>query len=152
MAPFLCVQVCSILPDFTRFFSIYISHKNGANNSFGKTHNPPVAITIFASKLFSFCEIWKSGDGRTDRQTRAKIVITGRDCGSASWIKIRSALIHVLKIFAHKFIFDPLGRPTVTAGSDHCFRTCCPSVRPYIHTYFSTLEKQNNRKQCSLLA
>ena len=25
---------------------------------------------------------------------------------------------------------DPLGRPTVTAGSDHCFQICCPSVRP----------------------
>ena len=25
---------------------------------------------------------------------------------------------------------DPLGLPTVTAGSDHCFRTCCPSARP----------------------
>ena len=24
--------------------------------------------------------------------------------------------------------FDPLGRPTITAGSDHCFHTCCPSV------------------------
>ena len=24
---------------------------------------------------------------------------------------------------------DPLGQPTVTAGSDHCFLTCCPSVR-----------------------
>ena len=29
--------------------------------------------------------------------------------------------------FAHinlSFSFDPLGRPTVTAGSDHCFCTC----------------------------
>ena len=42
----------------------------------------------------------------------------------------------------------PLGQPTVTAGRDHCFRICCPSVRPH----FSNLEKQNNRKQCSLLA
>ena len=25
---------------------------------------------------------------------------------------------------------DPLGQPKVTAGWDHCFRTCCPSVRP----------------------
>ena len=25
------------------------------------------------------------------------------------------------------FTFDPRGQPTVTAGSDHCFRTCCPS-------------------------
>ena len=35
--------------------------------------------------------------------------------------------------------FDPLGRPTVTAGShDHCFRTCCPSV-----PIFQNLAKQN---------
>ena len=41
-------------------------------------------------------------------------------------------------------IFDPLGQPEVAAGRDHCF----PSVRPH----FSNLAKQNNRKQCSLLA
>ena len=23
---------------------------------------------------------------------------------------------------------DPLGQPKVTAGRDHCFRTCCPYV------------------------
>ena len=27
---------------------------------------------------------------------------------------------------------DSLSRPAVTAGSDHCFRTCCPSVKIYI--------------------
>ena len=26
------------------------------------------------------------------------------------------------------FYIDPLGQPKVTAGRDHCFRTCCPSV------------------------
>ena len=31
----------------------------------------------------------------------------------------------------------------------HCFRTCCPSVRP--SPLFKS-RKQNNRKQCSLLA
>ena len=50
--------------------------------------------------------------------------------------------------FQYYFTFDPLGQPQVTAGRDHCFRTCCPSVRPH----FSNLEKQKNRKQCSLLA
>ena len=35
-------------------------------------------------------------------------------------------------------LFDPLGQPKVTAGRDHCFHTCCPSVRPH----FSNLEKQ----------
>ena len=27
------------------------------------------------------------------------------------------------------FPFDPLGQPTVKAGSDYCFDTCCPYVR-----------------------
>ena len=35
---------------------------------------------------------------------------------------------------------DPLGWSAVTAGSDHCFRTCCPSVRPYT---LQNLTKQN---------
>ena len=46
------------------------------------------------------------------------------------------------------YYIDPLGQTKVTAGRDHCFRKCCPYVRPH----FSNLEKQNNRKQCSLLA
>ena len=28
-------------------------------------------------------------------------------------------------------MIDPLGQPKVTAGRDHRFRTCCPSVRPF---------------------
>ena len=40
---------------------------------------------------------------------------------------------------------DPLGQAKVTAGFAHVVRS---SVRPH----FSNLEKQNNRKQCSLLA
>ena len=39
--------------------------------------------------------------------------------------------------------FDPQGRPTVTAGSDHCFHKCCLSVRP------STLFKISLNKQSS---
>ena len=27
--------------------------------------------------------------------------------------------------------FDPRGRPTITAGGDHYFRTCCLYVRPH---------------------
>ena len=44
-------------------------------------------------------------------------------------------------------LIDPLGQPKVTAGRDHCFRTS-----PYVLPHFSNLAKQNNRKQCSLLA
>ena len=39
-------------------------------------------------------------------------------------------------------IFDPRGRPTVMAGSDHYFRTCCLYVRPSVPT-FQNLAKQN---------
>ena len=42
-------------------------------------------------------------------------------------------------------IIDPLGQPKVKAGKDHCFRTCCPSVRPH----FSNLAKQNKTKTMS---
>ena len=38
-------------------------------------------------------------------------------------------------------LVDPLGRPTVTVGRDHCFCTCHPSV-PTIHN----LAKQNTAK------
>ena len=37
---------------------------------------------------------------------------------------------------------DPLGRPTVTAGRDNCFRTCCPSVRPGSPLFKSRKTKQ----------
>ena len=36
-----------------------------------------------------------------------------------------------------KLLLDPHGRPTVTAGSDHCFRTCCP----YVRSHFSKSRK-----------
>ena len=36
---------------------------------------------------------------------------------------------------------DPLGQPKVTASRDHCFRTCCPYVRP------SLLFKSRKTKQ-----
>ena len=46
---------------------------------------------------------------------------------------------------------DPLGQPKVTAGRDHCFRTCFPSVRP--SPLFKSRKKINfKRKQCLLLA
>ena len=49
---------------------------------------PPVAITISLELCFVLRDFEKWG--RTDVQTtRAKIVITtGRECGSASWIKV----------------------------------------------------------------
>ena len=38
---------------------------------------------------------------------------------------------------------DLHGRPTVTAGSDHYFRTCCLYVRPSVRPHFQNLAKQN---------
>ena len=51
-----------------------------------------------------------------------------------------------------KQTFDPFGRPTVTAGSDHCCHTCCPSERP--SQLFKIEQNKTNfkRKPCSLLA
>ena len=40
--------------------------------------------------------------------------------------------------------FDPLGRPTVTAGRDNCFSTCCPSVRPHFSKSRKTKQSENN--------
>ena len=44
---------------------------------------------------------------------------------------------------------DPGGRPTVTAGGDHCFCTCRPFVRPSIHPHFS---KQNKFQAKTMFA
>ena len=45
---------------------------------------------------------------------------------------------------------DQLGLPTVTAGRDHCFRTCRPYVRQ--SPLFKIQQNETKRKQCSLLA
>ena len=37
-----------------------------------------------------------------------------------------------MDVIMHILIIDPRGRPTFTAGSDHCFCTCRPSVRPHL--------------------
>ena len=42
------------------------------------------------------------------------------------WYEIIMNRITICKDFV-----DPLGRPTITAGNDPCFRTCFPSVRPH---------------------
>ena len=41
-------------------------------------------------------------------------------------------------------IIDPLGRPTITAGSDHCFHTCCQYVRPHFSKSSKTNSSENN--------
>ena len=57
--------------------------------------------------------------------------------------RLKCAKDQILDFFLQSQFFDPLGQPTVTAGRDHCFRTCCPpSVRPH----FLNLEKPNKQK------
>ena len=50
---------------------------------------------------------------------------------------------------ATKFIFsfDPLGQPKATACRDHCFRTCCLSVRPSPH-----FKSRETKQQKTMLA
>ena len=58
------------------------------NDPLGPTHSPTSSDHYFHTTFVSFCDILKSGSGRTDGRTEicAKIMITtGRDCGSAEW-------------------------------------------------------------------
>ena len=71
-----------------------------------------------------------------------------QDCGSDlvdHWWHMSCIQFFVLNV-SHGLVafikIDPLGRPTIPAGSDHYFCTCCQSVRPH----FSNLAKQNYRK------
>ena len=50
------------------------------------------------------------------------------------------------------FAIDLLGQPKVTAGRDHCFRICCPSVRRFVRTSTSTLFKSRKTKQKTTFA
>ena len=51
------------------------------------------------------------------------------------------------------YYIDPRGRPTVTAGSNHCFCTCRPFVRPSVRPSVPTFQNKTNfkQKQCLLL-
>ena len=46
-------------------------------------------------------------------------------------------------IFTKTCHIDPWGRPKVTAGSDHYFRTCCPYVRPHFSKSHKTKQSSN---------
>ena len=50
------------------------------------------------------------------------------------------------------FSFDPLGRPCITAGSDHYIHTCRPSVLTFTHTFQFRPKKTNPhcRLNCGL--
>ena len=65
------------------------------------------------------------------RPTRSDILHPGcRKTLLAMWIIDDSCLYYRSLNNLYRFSFDPLGRPTIPAGSDHCFATCCPYVRP----------------------
>ena len=78
---------------------------------------------------------------------RRRRVKTSRPWTLNSRTEITGRSIHcqVHSFYLWKFFIDPRGRPTVTAGSDHCFHTWCLYVRP------SPLFKmsQNKTKQIS---
>ena len=58
------------------------------------------------------------------------------------------ALVH-FKLYV---VFDPRGRPTVPAGSDHCFCTCRLFLRPSVRPSHFSKQNKFQAKTCSLLA
>ena len=58
-----------------------------------------------------------------------------------SLISFCTKQVNLLSDVQHGQYIDPLGQPEITAGRDHCFRTCCPSIRP------SPLFKSSKSKQ-----
>ena len=143
-------------------------YKTGViNDPFCQTHSLARSVQCFLLFYFARFEKW----GRT---TCTKTMIpTSRDYGLAEWINNRYTMRknsfpgrdnvteHVKRTIKHLALpceqcrlitphaislqIDPLGRPTVTTGSYHCFRTCRPFVRLSVPTFHKT-------KQCSLLA
>ena len=72
---------------------------------------PSVAITIFTLKTVSSSEILKSGDLRMYELHFLKIVIiTGRDCWSAAWIKSTTYFVRFLPRLdeVHSFLLQQL--------------------------------------------
>ena len=55
----------------------------------------------------------------------------------------RCYLLHNIKVS----YVDLLGCPTITAVSDHCFHTCCPSICPYVRVRMSVPTFINLAKQ-----
>ena len=74
-------------------------------------------VKYFEVVQFPFLSHWNEA-------TITCLLVTWEICTNYLFSEIAS---HCIK----SFHFDPQGRPTVTAGSDHCFCTYCPSVRPH---------------------
>ena len=66
--------------------------------------------------------------------------------------RVRDHILCMRSLYNHNIrdCFDPLGQPTVTAGSDPCFHACFPSVRPHFSRTSKTISYAN-WKQYSLL-
>ena len=79
---------------------------------------------------------------------QCNLVIVWLFTGNKSKVQLKSMTYALKCLNKHKigkklspsFTIDPLDQPKVTAGRYHCFRTCCPSVRP------STLFKSRKNK------
>ena len=97
-----------------------------------------MVITWYCTlNVCSFRPYWDSMILQISRQIRQTIIIYS---SFGTWRKERGYRVTFLKIN-----FDPLGPPTVTAGRDHCFCICRPSVRIFVPT-FQNPAKQNKAK------
>ena len=56
---------------------------------------------------------------------------------------LRTDGLTCVRTYEQTTLVDPRGRPTVPAGSDHCFCTCCP----YIRTSVPTFQNKTNFKR-----
>ena len=60
------------------------------NDPFGQTHSPDNSDHYSRLKVDLFCELLKSGDGRTKI-----VIIIGRDCGLDEWINFLKNIIAI---------------------------------------------------------
>ena len=110
-----------------------------------------MSYCVFVSAIFSVVAFLWRMYGRTDTMCENNDHVIGPGLvGKIYTMKwaLKLRLIH--ELLGPKFLnievmqktpFDPLGQPKVTAERDHCFRTCCPSVR------LSPLFKSRETKQ-----
>ena len=131
------------------------------NDPLGQTHrptDPPIAITILYWKLFCFARFWKVTYKRTDNTCensdhyrpwlRVGLVDqcqSGFAFNVAYLANLFLADLAIMTLITKVHWIDPLSQSTVMAGSDHCFRTCCPSVRPFVRPPVPTFQIQQNK-------
>ena len=69
---------------------------------------------------------------------------TYKKCLASSASATKLSILHVEQLptmqttLLPNLHFDPFGRPIITAGSDHYFHKCCPSICQNLFTLFKT--------------